>query len=145
MAKVLVLYYSSYGHLETMAKAVAEGAREAGATVDIKRVPETVPEAIAKGAHFKLDQSAPVATVEDLANASAVGVDIPAALAWTPLAGGRDGTPTSGQFVGDENFVHHAILCAGAAQAAPCSAAMVAIICLAAVVPMSTYLKVHRA
>jgi NAD(P)H dehydrogenase (quinone) len=72
MAKVLVLYYSSYGHIETMAKAVAEGAREAGATVDIKRVPETVPEAIAKGAHFKLDQSAPVATVEDLANYDAI-------------------------------------------------------------------------
>jgi len=74
MAKVLVLYYSSYGHIETMAKAVAEGAREAGATVDIKRVPETVPEAIAKGAHFKLDQEAPVATVEDLANYDAIVV-----------------------------------------------------------------------
>jgi NAD(P)H dehydrogenase (quinone) len=74
VAKVLVLYYSSYGHIETMAKAVAEGAREAGATVDIKRVPETVPEAIAKGAHFKLDQEAPVATVEDLANYDAIVV-----------------------------------------------------------------------
>ena len=41
MAKVLVLYYSSYGHIETMADAIAEGAREAGATVDIKRVAET--------------------------------------------------------------------------------------------------------
>ena len=59
MTKVLVLYHSAYGHIETMAKAVAEGAREAGATVDIKRVPETVPEAIAKAAHFKLDQDAP--------------------------------------------------------------------------------------
>ena len=48
MAKVLVLYYSSYGHLETMANAVAEGARAAGAQVDVKRVPETVPEHIAK-------------------------------------------------------------------------------------------------
>jgi NAD(P)H dehydrogenase (quinone) len=74
VAKVLVLYYSSYGHIETMANAVAEGAREAGATVDIKRVPETVPEAIAKGAHFKLDQEAPVATVEDLANYDAIVV-----------------------------------------------------------------------
>jgi len=72
MAKVLVLYYSSYGHIETMAKAVAEGAREAGATVDIKRVPETVPEAIAKGAHFKLDQEAPVANVADLADYDAI-------------------------------------------------------------------------
>jgi NAD(P)H dehydrogenase (quinone) len=72
MAKVLVLYYSSYGHIETMAKAVAEGAREAGAQVDIKRVPETVPEAIAKGAHFKLDQEAPVANVADLADYDAI-------------------------------------------------------------------------
>ena len=72
MAKVLVLYYSAYGHIEAMAKAVAEGAREAGATVDIKRVPELVPEEIARKSHFKLDQPAPVAKVEDLANYDAV-------------------------------------------------------------------------
>jgi len=72
MTKVLVLYYSSYGHIETMAQAVAEGARVAGAEVDIKRVPETAPEAVAKAAHFKLDQEAPVAKVEDLANYDAV-------------------------------------------------------------------------
>jgi NAD(P)H dehydrogenase (quinone) len=72
MAKVLVLYYSSYGHIETMAKAVAEGAREAGATVDIKRVPETAPLEVAKNAHFKLDQDAPVATVAELADYDAV-------------------------------------------------------------------------
>ena len=77
MAKVLVLYYSSYGHLETMAKAIAEGAREAGASVDIKRVPETVPPDIAKGAHFKLDQDAPVAKVEDLADYDAIIVGAP--------------------------------------------------------------------
>jgi NAD(P)H dehydrogenase (quinone) len=74
MAKVLVLYYSSYGHIETMAKAVAEGAREAGAIVDIKRVPETAPEAVAKAAHFKLDQDAPVATVAELADYDAIVV-----------------------------------------------------------------------
>ena len=68
MTKVLVLYYSSYGHIETMAYAVAEGARAAGATVDVKRVPETVPEPIAKQAHFKLDQPAPIATPGELAN-----------------------------------------------------------------------------
>ena len=56
MSKVLVLYYSAYGHIEAMAKAVAEGAREAGAEVDIKRVPETVPAEIAKAHHFKLNQ-----------------------------------------------------------------------------------------
>ena len=72
MAKVLVLYYSSYGHIETMAKAVAEGAREAGATVDIKRVPETAPLEVAQKAHFKLDQDAPVAKVEDLADYDAI-------------------------------------------------------------------------
>ena len=72
MPKVLVLYYSSYGHIETMAEAVAEGARSAGAEVDIKRVPETVPEKIAKGAHFKLDQAAPVAAIGDLERYDAI-------------------------------------------------------------------------
>ncbi len=72
MAKVLVLYYSSYGHLETMANAVAEGARAAGASVDVKRVPETAPAEVAKAAHFKLDQSAPVAKIEDLADYDAI-------------------------------------------------------------------------
>src|SRR6476646_7911532 len=68
MSKVLVLYYSAYSHVEAMAKAVAEGAREAGANVDIKRVPETVPEEIAKAAHFKLDQEVPIGAIDDLAN-----------------------------------------------------------------------------
>ena len=72
MAKVLVLYYSAYGHIETMANAVAEGAREAGATVDIKRVPELVPEAVAKASYYKVDQAAPIAKIEDLANYDAI-------------------------------------------------------------------------
>jgi NAD(P)H dehydrogenase (quinone) len=72
MPKVLVLYYSSYGHIEKMAEAVAEGARSAGAQVDIKRVPETVPEATAKSAHFKLTQLAPVATVAELESYDAI-------------------------------------------------------------------------
>src|ERR1700736_2502076 len=72
VTKVLVLYYSSYGHIEKMAEAVAEGARSAGAQVDVKRVPETVPEAIAKSAHFKLDQAAPAAAVADLENYDAI-------------------------------------------------------------------------
>jgi len=72
MTKVLVLYYSAYGHIETMANAVAEGAREAGATVDIKRVPELVPAEVAKASYYKLDQAAPVAKVEDLANYDAI-------------------------------------------------------------------------
>jgi len=74
MSKVLVLYYSAYGHIETMANAVAEGAREAGAQVDVKRVPETVPQEIARAAHFKLDQPAPVATIEELADYDAIVV-----------------------------------------------------------------------
>jgi NAD(P)H dehydrogenase (quinone) len=77
MAKVLVLYYSSYGHMETMANAIAEGARSAGAKVDIKRVPETTPLEAAKAAHFKLDQSAPVATIDELANYDAIVVGSP--------------------------------------------------------------------
>ena len=72
MAKVLVLYYSSYGHIETMAKAVAEGAASAGAHVDIKRVPETVPLEVARNAGFKLDQDAPIAAVADLADYDAI-------------------------------------------------------------------------
>lgn len=72
MAKILVLYYSAYGHVEKMAQAVAEGARSAGATVDVKRVPELVPEAVAKAAHFKLDQEAPIATVADLEHYDAI-------------------------------------------------------------------------
>jgi NAD(P)H dehydrogenase (quinone) len=72
MPKVLVLYYSSYGHIETMANAIAEGARETGATVDVKRVPETAPLEIAQAAHFKLDQAAPVATIEELKDYDAI-------------------------------------------------------------------------
>ncbi len=72
MSKVLVLYYSTYGHIETMAHAIAEGARAAGAEVDVKRVPETVPQAIAEKAHFKLDQAAPVATIAELEHYDAI-------------------------------------------------------------------------
>ncbi|PTS78707.1 NAD(P)H:quinone oxidoreductase [Sphingomonas sp. HMWF008] len=60
MTKVLVLYYSSYGHVEKMAEAVAEGARSAGAEVDIRRVPETAPQAVVEAAHFKTDAAHPV-------------------------------------------------------------------------------------
>jgi NAD(P)H dehydrogenase (quinone) len=77
MAKVLVLYYSTYGHIETMAHAVAEGARSAGAEVAIRRVPELVPQEVASAAHFKLDQAAPVATVEELAEYDAIVIGTP--------------------------------------------------------------------
>jgi NAD(P)H dehydrogenase (quinone) len=72
MTKVLVLYYSSWGHIEQMAYAAAEGAREAGADVVVKRVPELVPTEIAQAAHYKTDQKAPIATVEELPEYDAI-------------------------------------------------------------------------
>lgn len=72
MAKVLVLYYSSFGHMEQMARAAAEGAREAGAEVSLKRVPELVPLEVAKASHYKLDQQADVATPAELENYDAI-------------------------------------------------------------------------
>ena len=72
MAKVLILYYSAYGHIETMAHAVAEGVRAGGASADIKRVPELVPEEVARTSHYKLDQPAPVATIAELADYDAI-------------------------------------------------------------------------
>jgi NAD(P)H dehydrogenase (quinone) len=74
--KVLVLYYSSYGHIETMANAVAEGARSAGVEVAVKRVPETVPEDVARNSHYKLDQAAAVATVDELPEYDAIIVGV---------------------------------------------------------------------
>lgn len=72
MAKVLVLYYSAYGHIETMANAVAEGARSTGASVDVKRVPELVPEDVAKASYYKVDQAAPIAKPDELVNYDAI-------------------------------------------------------------------------
>ncbi|MBP1844661.1 NAD(P)H dehydrogenase (quinone) [Rhizobium petrolearium] len=72
MAKVLVLYYSAYGHIEKMAYAVAEGAKSAGVDVTVKRVPELVPEEVAKASYYKLDQEAPIATVDELADYDAI-------------------------------------------------------------------------
>jgi len=77
MAKVLVLYYSSFGHIEAMADAVAEGARSAGAEAVVKRVPETVPLELATASHYKVDQPALVATVDELADYDAIIVGAP--------------------------------------------------------------------
>ncbi len=77
MTKVLVLYYSSYGHIETMAGAVAEGVREAGAEAVIKRVPELVPADVAKSSGFKVDQKAPIATVDELPDYDAIIIGVP--------------------------------------------------------------------
>jgi NAD(P)H dehydrogenase (quinone) len=76
MTKVLVLYHSTYGHIEQMAYAVAEGAREAGAEVDVKRVPELVPEEVQRKAHYKMDQPAPIATVAELASYDAIIIGV---------------------------------------------------------------------
>ena len=77
MTKILVLYYSTYGHVEMLAESIAAGAREAGAEVDIRRVSELVPEEIARSSHFKLDQAAPIATVDELPNYDAIIVGSP--------------------------------------------------------------------
>jgi NAD(P)H dehydrogenase (quinone) len=77
MTKILVLYYSSYGHIEKMAEAVAAGAREGGAEATIKRVPELVPDDVAKQMHFKLDQAAPIATVDELPNYNGIIIGVP--------------------------------------------------------------------
>jgi len=78
MAKILVLYYSSYGHIETMARAVADGARAvSGTEAVVKRVPELVPEEVAKTSHFKLDQAAPIATVAELPQYDAIIIGTP--------------------------------------------------------------------
>ena len=72
MAKVLILYYSSWGHIEAMAQAAADGVREAGAEATIKRVPELVPAEIARQSGYKLDQAGPIATVDELPNYDAI-------------------------------------------------------------------------
>jgi NAD(P)H dehydrogenase (quinone) len=78
MTKVLVLYYSSYGHIETMANAVAEGAREVGGVeVTVKRVPELVPADVAAKSHFKTEQAAPIATPAELADYDAIIIGTP--------------------------------------------------------------------
>jgi NAD(P)H dehydrogenase (quinone) len=72
MSKVLVLYYSTYGHIETLAGAIAEGARSAGADVTVRRVPETVSDEIATSAGFKVEQSAPIASIAELPEYDAI-------------------------------------------------------------------------
>lgn len=76
MARVLVLYYSAYGHIEQMANAIAEGARGAGAQVDIRRVPELVPEEVARSSGYRLDQPAPIARVDELPQYDAIIVGV---------------------------------------------------------------------
>jgi NAD(P)H dehydrogenase (quinone) len=77
MTKVLVLYYSSYGHIEKMAEAVAQGVRETGAEAVIKRAPELVPEEVARQSGFKLDQKAPIASAPELGDYDAIIIGTP--------------------------------------------------------------------
>lgn len=77
MAKILVLYYSTYGHVEQLAEALAQGAASTGAEVFLKRVPETVPRDIATSAHFKVDQKASIATVDELEHYDAIVIGAP--------------------------------------------------------------------
>ncbi|WP_422061469.1 NAD(P)H:quinone oxidoreductase [Sphingopyxis sp.] len=77
MTRVLILYYSSYGHVETMAGAIADGVRAGGAEAVVKRVPETAPPEVAAAAHFKTDQAAPVCTVDELPDYDAIVFGVP--------------------------------------------------------------------
>ena len=77
MAKVLILYYSTYGHIEALAHAMADGARAEGAEVTVKRVPETVPNEVARQSGFKVDQAAEVATVAELPGYDAIAIGTP--------------------------------------------------------------------
>lgn len=77
MTRILVLYYSSWGHIETMAAAAAEGVREGGAEAIVKRVPETVPEAIQRQFHYKMNQPAPVAEPGELADYDGLMIGAP--------------------------------------------------------------------
>ena len=76
MSKILILYYSAYGHVEQLAEAIAHGARGTGASVDIKRVPELVPNEVAAKSGYKTNQQAPVATVAELAEYDAIIVGV---------------------------------------------------------------------
>ena len=110
MTKVLILYYSTYGHIETMAYAMAEGVREGGAEAVVKRVSETVPAEIARKAHFKLDQPAPVATVEELADYDALILGVPTR--YGRMASQHGGQETT-LFAGITNLLHFGMVIVG--------------------------------
>src|SRR3546814_15977906 len=84
MTKVLVLYYSSHGHIEEMAYAAAEGIRSVGVEAIVKRFPETTPEEIAQKNGFKLDQKAPIATVDELAEYDGIILGFPTRFGTMP-------------------------------------------------------------
>ncbi|MEW5726696.1 MAG: flavodoxin domain-containing protein, partial [Pseudomonadota bacterium] len=77
MTRVLILYYSTWGHIERMAHAAAEGVQEAGAQAFVKRVPETIPADVLSSIHAKTDQSAPVADPLELADYDALLIGTP--------------------------------------------------------------------
>ena len=146
MAKLLVLYYSSYGHIETMAYAIAAGIQEAGAQATIKRVPELVPEDVARAHKIKLDQAAPIATIDELPEYDGIIIGTPTRFGnmaaqmknfldqtgglWfgRKLVGkvGSVFTATSSQHGGQESTIlatlnvllHHGMICVGLPYAA---------------------------
>ena len=77
MTKILILYYSSYGHMEKMAYAAAEGVKSGGAEAIVKRVPELVPEEVARKSGLKLDQKAPIAKVDELTQYDGIIIGVP--------------------------------------------------------------------
>lgn len=85
MTKVLVLYYSSHGHIEAMAYAAAEGISSVGVDAIVKRVPETIPDEIAQKNSFKLDQKAPIATVDELAEYDGIVFGFPTRFGTMPV------------------------------------------------------------
>jgi NAD(P)H dehydrogenase (quinone) len=95
MSKVLVLYYSSYGHIEAMAAAIAEGPGKR--VVDIKRVPELVPDEVARNAHYKVDQATPIAKLDDLAAYDAIIIGVGTPVRTSVIANGQ--FPGSGWWV----------------------------------------------
>jgi NAD(P)H dehydrogenase (quinone) len=77
MAKILVLYYSSYGHVDALAQAIADGARDAGADVTIGRVPESVPSEVAQASGFSANDERPVIEPDSLADYDGIIVGSP--------------------------------------------------------------------
>jgi NAD(P)H dehydrogenase (quinone) len=120
MTKLLVLYYSMYGHVETMANAIVEGARSVpGVEVTLKRVPETMPPDVAKQTGAKLDQAAPVASPKELGDYDAIIFGTPTrfgnVFASTGTGGGNESTIMS--FV--TTLMHHGMVYVGLPYACP--------------------------
>ena len=107
MTKVLILYYSSYGHIEPMAHSVSQGVRETGAEATIKRVPELGPENAARKHHFKLDRAAPIATVAELPDYDAIIIGVRTRFGSMPSQMKRFTRPTLAQLKRRPRHAYH--------------------------------------